>query len=192
MKVIRQILRLGLVRAECMLGLATVIACFTLTACYNDKVFDTNTVYQRGSGQPLDFQSEQVSIRPEVLNCAVDAGLFESPQYVGSRTVAKLTEKGRALGFTDDVSIGEPGYDLPYTQIRGTFPVEFKKVVKIRDVEKGVKRVEAEAGVKIAHECFRDPLPLMGIHNGNIAEDSPAAFEFDQYGDDWRMMNVLH
>jgi len=190
MKVIRRFLLL-IPRAESMLGLTAVIACISMTACYNN-VFDETAVYQHSSGQPLQFQSEQVSIKPEFLNCAVEAGLFENPEDTGSRTVAKLTDKGRALGFSDDVTIGDPGYGLPYTQVRGTFPVEFKEVVKIRDVEKGVKRVEAKAGVKISHECFRDPLPLMGIRNGSIAENSPAAFEFDQYGDDWRMMNVLH
>jgi hypothetical protein len=170
--------------------MTAVIACLATTGCYN-SVFDENTVFQHSSGLPLDLQSEQVSVRGDVLNCAVEAGLFETPTDVGSRTVAHLTDKGRALGFSDDVSIDDPARP-PYTQIRGTFPVEFKEVLKIRDLEKGVKRVEARAGVKINHDCFKDPLPLMGVRNGTIAENIPPAFEFDQYGSDWRMMNVMH
>ena len=190
MKAIRRYVRHGWLRPQSTLTLTAVMACLAMTACYN-SVFDENTVYQQSSGLPLNFQSEQVSMRSEILNCAVEAGLFENPIDVGSRTVARLTDKGRALGFSDDVSIDDPGR-LPYTQIRGKFPVEFKEVLKIRDVEKGVKRVEARAGVKIEHDCFHDALPLMGVRNGTIADNIPAAFEFDQYGSDWRMMNVMH
>ena len=175
------------------LGLAAVgvAACFAMTGCYN-SVFDETSLQQSGARQPIEVQSEQVTVKQEVVDCAVDAGLFEKPLDMGSRYVARLTQKGRDLGFSDDISIGEAGYNQPYSQIRGKFPIEFREVTRIRDVEKGVKRVEARAGVKIAHECFHDPLPLMGIRNGQIAENLPVAFEFDQYGGDWRITNVLH
>ena len=178
-------------RPKHILGIAVLAGCLALTGCYN-VVFDEVYASIAAQKEPLEFQSEQVSIRPEVLSCAVDAGLFENPQDMGSRTVARLTEKGRALGFSDDVSIGEAGYNMPYTQIRGKFTVEFKQVTAIREVKTGVKRVEARAGVKIAQECFADVLPLMGVRNGAISETNPAAFEFDEYGKDWRIVNVMH
>ncbi|MEQ1946364.1 MAG: hypothetical protein ABL995_04200 [Bryobacteraceae bacterium] len=168
-----------------------LFACLSLSSCYN-SVFDESTVYQSGAREPIEIQSEQVSISGEVLNCAVENGLFEAPVDNGSRTIARLTEMGRALGFSDDVSIGDSGYLLPYTQIRGKFEIEFRQVTKIADVQKGIKRVEGRAGVKINHPCFQQPLALMGIRNGTLTENFPAAFEFDQYGNDWRIANVMH
>jgi hypothetical protein len=184
-------LRLHSFGTERVLGIATLAMCLVMAACYNN-LFDENTVMQMGSGQSLDIQSEQVSLSPEMLTCAVENGLFEAPNDTGSRTVARLLDKGRALGFSDDVTVYEPSNPLPYTQVRGKFPMEFKQVVSIRDVQTGVKRVEAKAGVRITHNCFTEPLLLMGVRNGTIAQKNPAAFEFDQYGNDWRMVSVLH
>ncbi|MEQ1884320.1 MAG: hypothetical protein ABL967_04615 [Bryobacteraceae bacterium] len=163
----------------------------SLVGCYN-TVFDESTVFQSGGREPIELQSEQVTISSDALTCAVENGLFEGPSESGSRTVARLTEAGRALGFSDDVSIGDSGYLYPYTQVRGKFEIEFQQVTKIADLQAGVKRVEGRAGVKINHPCFRGPLPLMGIRNGTLAENFPAAFEFDQDGNDWHISNVIH
>ena len=116
------------------LGLAAVgvAACFAMTGCYN-SVFDETSLQQSGARQPIEVQSEQVTVKQEVVDCAVDAGLFEKPLDMGSRYVARLTQKGRDLGFSDDISIGEAGYNQPYSQIRGKFPIEFREVTRIRD-----------------------------------------------------------
>lgn len=173
-------------------GSVAAIALLALTGCA-PVGFNEGRAMQVAYGQLLDFQSEQVSLSNATLGCAVDNGLFLAPATFGSRTLARLTDAGRALGFSDDVSVDEPGYNSPYTQVRGKFPVEFTQVVKITDVQKGVKRVEARAGLRIAHECFGETLQLMGIRNGVIAQKNPAAFEFDEYGEeDWRLISVLH
>jgi hypothetical protein len=178
--------------AKATVGAMLVIGYIAMTGCSSSDVFNEGTAIQAAAGHKLDFQSEQVSLTHGMLTCAVENRLFNAPAYSGIRNLAKLTDKGRELGFSDDVSVDEPGYTLPYTQIRGSFPVEFQKVVRIRDVQLGEKRVEAKAGVRIAHECFPQPLLLMGIRNGVIAQNNPAAFEFDQYGTEWRLMSIVH
>jgi hypothetical protein len=144
------------------------------------------------NGKSLDLQSEQVSLTQAQLNCGVDNNLFLPPESIGNRNVARLTDRGRSLGFSDDVTLDEPGFNSPYTQIRGTFPIQFSNIISIKDVETGVKRVELNAGVVISHECFSGALPLMGIRKGLIAQNIPPAFEFDQYGDEWKLEHILH
>ena len=60
------------------LGLAAVgvAACFAMTGCYN-SVFDETSLQQSGARQPIEVQSEQVTVKQEVVDCAVDAGLFD-------------------------------------------------------------------------------------------------------------------
>jgi hypothetical protein len=166
------------------------VGCLWLGGC-SKATFDAGTVRNAG-GQTVELQSEQVSIQDSALNCAIEKGLFEVPYDAGSRMIARLTEKGRNLGFSDDVSIGEQGYSQPYTQVRGTFKIEFGQVVKISDVQDGIKPVQAVAGVKIPHECFPSGLTVMGINGGTIAENIAPAFEFDRYDNDWHVMSILH
>jgi len=175
--------------AFCAVGLISV-----LTGCARDNA---NVALDAGrvtatSGQPVKFESEQVSVTYDQVNCGVKNGLFEEPSASSGRKIAALTERARQLGFTDDVSIEETGHERPYTQVRGTFPVVFRQVVNIADEPKGAKRVEAWAGLKIDHFCFPGPLQIMGVRRGALTEAWPAAFEFAKNEEGWHLIQILH
>jgi hypothetical protein len=173
--------------------IVTPILSVMLVGCSRaPDVFDEGKVYEVTSGQTIKLESEQVSLRPEDVNCGVDNDLFDPPTAVASRTVAHLTQKGRDLGFSDDVTVSEAGYNLPYTQVRGIFPVEFRKVVGIRDVSQGEKTVEALAGIRINHSCFAAPLTIMGVRHGAIDQKAPAAFAFAMNNGNWQLDHILH
>jgi hypothetical protein len=172
---------------------AVAMTAMALTGCSSSSGgLDEGTVFAVTSGQTLKLDSEQVSIKPEHVTCGVQNDLFDQPTQSGTRTVARLTEKGRALGFSDDVTTAESGYSMPYTQVRGTFPVEIRQVVSIKDATQGEKKVEAWAGIKIDHSCFPAPLAIMGIRRGTMDQSQPAAFAFVTTGSDWHLDHILH
>jgi len=171
-------------------ALAMLLLC---TGCGSDKEgpLDDGVVMSM-NGQTVKFESEQVSMTPEQVTCGIQNELFGEIDQSASRKVAPLLERGRALGFTDDVSIGVTGRDRPNTQVRGTFPVEVNRVVNIREHGNGAKRVEVWAGLRVAHFCFAGPLQIMGVRRGELTGEAPAAFEFARAEEGWRVVQVLH
>src|SRR5579883_452910 len=99
--------------------------CMAMLVCLAGCSNGFNDQVGAASGQALDLQSEQVSLTPAEASCAIDNDLFLAPAQTGNRKIASLTDKGRSLGFSDDLTLEEPGLTSPYTQIRGKFPVQF-------------------------------------------------------------------
>ena len=165
-----------------------------LTGCGDNSEVALNEgiVMSASNGQNVKFESEQVAMTPEQLACGVQNELFGEVDLSAPRKVAPLLERGRALGFTDDVSVGEYGRERPNTQVRGTFPVVIKQVVNIKDHQNGAKRVEVWAGLRIEHTCFGGPLQIMGVRRGALSEAAPAAFEFARAQGGWRLVQILH
>lgn len=153
---------------------------------------DESQAIQVGSGREIMLESEQVSILPEHVKCGVDNELFDPPEEIATRTVARLTQKGRDLGFSDDVTVKEVGFEMPYAQVRGTFQLEIRKVVNIKDANQGEKKVEAWAGVKINHACFPKTLTIMGVKRGSQNQTQPAAFLYALDNGNWRLDKILH
>ncbi len=158
----------------------------------NEEALDAGRVISVSSGRKMKFESEQVAMNPEQMTCGIQNELFGEVDQSAARKVAPLLERGRALGFTDDVSVGEYGRDRPNTQVRGTFPLVVKQVVNIKDHPNGAKRVEVWAGVRIDHPCFSGPLQIMGVRRGALSETAPAAFEFAKAEEGWRLVQILH
>ncbi len=132
---------------------------------------------------------------PIQLACGANDELWDAPVAgIGSgRSISHLQKKGRDLNFSDDVNSDEAGHQLPYTQVRGKFPLQLDQVISIKDGEdKDTKIVQAKIGVKIADPCFDAPLYIMGVRKGQYHDDLPATLQFERYGEGWHLTKILH
>ncbi|HEV2200668.1 MAG TPA: hypothetical protein VGR73_12675 [Bryobacteraceae bacterium] len=169
---------------------ALAVLCGMCAGCGSD--FDETKVVVVAQKAPIHLDSEQVTLTEGQVNCGVDKNLFDPPVVLSERSVAPLRQAARDLGFSDDVSLNEPGYPLPYAQMRGDFMARVEHVVDIRDGPgQGVKTVQARVRVKVPHECFGGDLPIMGIRRGQFAENLPPTLIF-QLDDRWRLDHFAH
>ena len=169
------------------------LLCVLFTGCGDPDAFNDGVAKGAAQAEPFQVDSEQVSISPAQLACGVNDELWDAPISGGDRSISHLEQKGRNLNFSDDVSSDENGYQLPYTQVRGKFPLQLDQVVSIKDGEdKDTKIVQAKIGVKIAEPCFDTPLYIMGIRKGQYHDDLPATLRYERYGEGWHLTKILH
>jgi hypothetical protein len=169
------------------------LLCIVFTGCGDPAVFNDGVAKGAAQAEPFQVDSEQVSISPAQLACGVNDELWDAPSSGGDRSISHLEQKGRNLNFSDDVSSDESGYQFPYTQVRGKFPLQLDQVVSIKDGEdKDTKIVQAKIGVKIAEPCFDTPLYIMGIRKGQYHDDLPATLRYERYGEGWHLTKILH
>ena len=182
-------------------ALLAAILCALSTGCGDPNAFDDGVAKGAAQAEPFPLDSEQVTMSPAQLACGANNELWEAPVVptttavgLGSeRTVSHLQQKGRDLNFSDDVSSDEAGHVLPYTQVRGKFPLQLDQVISIKDGEdKDTKIVQAKVGVKIAHPCFDTPLYIMGVHKGQYRDDLPATLQYERYGEGWHLTKIVH
>ena len=167
-----------------------VLAACALAGC-GSSGFDQSKVKALIEEQPVKLESEQVALTQGIVDCGVQNELWEAPTQVSTdRSVAKLTDKGRALKFSDDVSIGDA--PQPYVQVRGDLPLQVDDVPSITDVDANTKRADVKAGVKIDQACFPGPLPIMGVKKGNFNASVPPAFRFTFDGSSWHLDRLVH
>ena len=57
---------------------------------------------------PVRLDAEQVTLTQQQVDCGVKADLWDSPVQTNDRSVARLTDKGRALKFYEDVQKEDP------------------------------------------------------------------------------------
>jgi hypothetical protein len=123
----------------------------------------------------------------------VENNLWEPPVDVSGRAVARLTQKARDLNFTDDVSINDPGYSQPHTQMRGKVALAATQVLSIADgKEQGTKIVQAQIQVMVPHPCFTAPLSIMGFRRSRPTQGLAPTMEFDYTNDGWRLEKFIH
>jgi hypothetical protein len=172
--------------------LPAVVASLLLCSCSGE--FDELKVKYLLEGQPVPLEGEQVSLTQMQVDCGVGAELWNSPSEVSKeRFVSRLNAPARSLNFSDDVSVTETGYRLPYAQVRGSFMLQVSEVSSIRDSgEQGVKVAAVKAGIKVNHPCLTSPLPLMGVKRGSFSADVPASFEFSLRNDGWHVDRMIH
>jgi hypothetical protein len=168
-----------------ILALIAVLALW-LSGCGNPG-FDGEAIKNILEASPLTLSNEQVTLTGQQLECGVQNELWEPP----NGNVARLTQKARDLKFTDDVRVVDPEIHQPYTQVNGKFPVQVSDVSKLRDVD-GMKLADVKLGVVITHECFTNPLPLMGIRKGKFTPEAPVVFRFQGSGKDWTLDKLMH
>jgi hypothetical protein len=159
--------------------------------CFNE--FDETRVRLTTEKVPIHLDSEQVTLTEGQVNCGVDKELFDVPVVVSERSVARLRQTARDLGFSDDVSIGEPGYTLPYAQMRGEFRLRLENLIDTKDGPgEGVKTVQAQVRVKIPHECFGGDLPIMGVRRGQFTQGLAPTLIFELDNGGWRLDHFAH
>jgi hypothetical protein len=169
--------------------LLTSIAVLTiwLAACGTPE-FDNDAIKEMLENSPLKLSSEQVRLNDGQVDCGARNELWDPP----NGNVARLTQKGRDLNFSDDVRLNDPEIRGPYIQVSGTFPVSVSNVAKLRSGGKGLKLADVKLGVVIHHECFTSALPLMGVRKGKFTPDAPVVFQFQGSGQEWSLDKLVH
>jgi|GEM_PF-1089448 len=168
---------------------AALLAALALAGCGGGGFDPRGTL----ESHPVRLDGEQVVLDQSQVDCGSREDLWVISPMGDSRSIGRLTQKGRDLQFSDDVQIGEPDIKVPYAQIRGSFPVAVLQMGSIRDEDAFTKTVEAKAGVRIDHSCFQNPLPiLMGIRRGKFDPASNPVFRMKLEGEAWIVDRVVH
>ena len=167
--------------------------CLALVACGSKTDFDEGIAKDILEANAVNLDGEQVTLTTMQLDCGVQSELWETPTQVSQdRSTAQLSAKGRDLNFGDNPAI-EPTFRHPYVQVRGAFQLEVGDVSGLRDGQiTGTKLVDARAAIKMAHACFPNPLPIMGVKHGDFREGAPVSFLFRRSDDGWRLEKLVH
>jgi hypothetical protein len=163
------------------------IAFLTLLGCGSSE-FDEGAAKGQLEGAPQKLSSEQVTLSDGQVDCGAKNDLWSPP----SGNMAHLEQKGRDLGFSDDVRLNDPDIHVPYIQVSGTFPVSVAEVSKLRSDGEKVKLAETKTGIVIANDCFAGPLPLMGVRKGKFIPGAPVVFRFQGSGKEWSLDKLVH
>ena len=169
---------------------ALTLSVFT-SACTHD--LDENTIQPRAEGRPYQLDSEQVSLTFDQVNCGIKDDLWETASAdSGQQTRYRLTQKGRDLQFSDDVYSNGPGYRTPYAQVRGKFYLSLSQIIGITDGAEGANLIQGKVGVKIPHECFPTPLPLMAVRNGTFTPEVAPTLKYENTEEGWYPTGPVH
>ena len=161
------------------------VLCVVCTGCFPND-FDETKMRFTTEGAPVQLDSEQVTVTYPQVDCGVQQELWDAPVQVSERSVAKLRQSARDMGFTDDVSVNEPGYTQPYAQVRGKFMLRVETLLDTKDGPgQGSKTSVAQVRVKMPNDCFAGDLPMMGIRKGQFTQGQPVTIVFNMGGDGW-------
>ena len=138
---------------------------------------------------PKALDGEQVMLTNEQVACGEREDLWTMESHGGDTATGHLTPKAQALGFGDDVRVGEQR--LPFSQLRGQYTLQVLRIESIRDEGAKVKVVDAKVGVVIAHSCFPQPVQLMGVKKGRFTQDAAPRFQLALNGN-WEYDRLLH
>jgi hypothetical protein len=162
----------------------------SLAGCGSPSDFSWGKVSGILQGNPVKLDAEYVMLSPGEVECGVQNDLWEAPASNSSRATARLTQKGRDLKFSDDVSIGD--MRRAYVQVRGEFSLGGVDVSADHDgPEAGTRVVDAKVGVIVPHSCFSNPLQVMGVKKGNFTQDSPPVLLF-RLTNNWEFEKFVH
>ncbi len=180
------------------LAISTVIASVASLALFSAGCgqgdFNYGKVGHLVEGAPIRLDAEYVILSQGQVECGVQEDLWDQPPPLkgvpGERAIARLTDKGRALKFSDDVVIGELRH--PYAQVRGDFSLHAIDIQSDRDgPDPGTKLVNIQIGVQIDHTCFPNPLYMMGVRKGNFSQDNVPVLKF-RYDNGWEFEKFVH
>src|SRR5579872_7145825 len=167
-----------------------LLAGFAILAGCGSGDFNYGKVGNIIQGAPLKLDAEYVILNRSQVDCGVQEDLWDAPVENGTHSVARLTQKGRDLHFSDDVSIGD--LRNPYAQIRGEFTLVAIDVQADRDgPDKESRLVDVKLGVPITHYCFPQPLLMMGVRKGNFTQDVSPTLLF-RYNNGWYLDRIMH
>ncbi|MEI9811153.1 MAG: hypothetical protein WDO18_00105 [Acidobacteriota bacterium] len=167
-------------------ALLAVTSLTMLTACSHE--FDPAEVIEQSK---FSLRGEQVSVTPDQVLCGEKAGLWKVEQFSNGGAAARLTAEARALGFADDVMMGESSHpESPYAQVSGVLSLKVDKVSSVVDENPATKLVTARVGVGVQHECFGAPLPLDGVDRGMFTSTVEPSFRLR--GPNWVVDQIVH
>lgn len=169
-----------------LLLVSIAILTIWLVGCGSSE-FGTGSIKGMLEAGPVELSSEQVLLSDSQVDCGAKNELWDPP----NGNVARLSQKGRDLKFSDDVRLNDPEIHGPYTQVSGTFPVSVADVSKLRD-DGNAKLADVNLGVVIAHECFPTPLKVMGVKRGKFTPDAPVVFRFVGHDKEWTLDKLVH
>lgn len=183
-----QKLPLSALAGVCSLGFAIVLA-----GCGEDS-FNWGKVGKLLEGSPIHLDAEYVMLDGGEFDCGVSEELWDPKPVLkgiaGERGISRLSDKGRALKFSDDVNIGD--MRQPYVQVRGDFNLQALDIKSDRQgPDQNSRLVDVKLGVKIDHTCFPNPLILMGVRKGNFTEDYPSVVLF-RFNNGWQYDSIVH
>lgn len=177
-----------------MLPGSCALACFALitTGCVQ-KEFQDVKAQNIMSSNPIHLDAEEVSLNQSQIECGVQADLWEPPvQSSQDHSTARLSQAGRDLHFGDDVIVAEPGFHQPHVQVRGDFMMQLADGPSIREDGPDGRYAEGKLYVLIPHNCFQDPLPLLGVRKGNFSQDANPIVHFKLLDDGWHFDRIVH
>lgn len=174
-------------------GISSLVLVFTLAGC-DPNDFNDDKAGRLIEANPVHLDAEYVMLDGGQFDCGVREELWDAAPVLkgipGEHAYAHLTDKGRALKFSDDVNIGD--MRQPYVQIRGDFNLEARDTKNDRSGPgQNSRLVDVRLGVKMDHVCFPIPLILMGVHKGNFSQDYPSVVLF-RLDNGWQFDRIMH
>jgi hypothetical protein len=172
---------------------AAVCLGLTATGCVQ-KEFPPEKAQSLMSTAPIHLDAEQVTLTQGQVECGAQYDLWEPPPPNVTSTArfsARLLQAGRDLHFDDDVVVAEPGFHQPYVQVRGDFMMQLDNP-NIHGEGADGRLVEGKLGVIIPHQCFNDPLPVLGVRKGHFTQDAQPVMEFHLDPDGWHFVKLVH
>jgi hypothetical protein len=170
---------------------ALAVLCMICAGCSNE--FDETKMRGTTEASPVQLDSEQVTLTQAQVDCGVDRDLWEAPVQLSDRSTAHLKQAARDLGFSDDVSLYEANYSLPYAQMRGKLMLRVETLIDTKDGPgQGEKTSVAQVRVKVPHECFGGDLPIMGIRKGQFNQGLPVTLVFALGDKGWAVDHFVH
>ena len=170
-----------------------VLSGFAMVQSCGPNDFNYGKVRNIIESSPVRLDAEYVMLSQAQYDCGVQEDLWDPPAPAllpGEKGTARVTQKGQALKFSDDVMLGDKRY--PYVQIRGDFNLFVNEITSDRGGSDEFQRfVETKLAVVIQHTCFPTPLALMGVRKGQFTQDYSPVLEF-RYNNGWSIERVVH
>lgn len=166
----------------------------TTTGCVQ-KEFPPEKAQSIMTAGPIHLDAEQVSLSMGQVECGAQYDLWEPPPAnitSGMHASARLLQAGRDLHFDDDVVVAEPGFHSPYVQLRGDFMMQLPIDMTVHEDGADGRLVEGKLMVVIPHQCFNDPLPVLGVRKGHFSQDVQPTMQFHLDNDGWHFVKLVH
>lgn len=161
-----------------------VLAFVALAGCHGS---DPQAIIE---ARKVNVSGEQVAITPDQVLCGEKQGLWKIEQQ-NSGALGRLTAEGRALGFGDDVVMGDTHFRDPFAMVSGPQQLKVAKVTQVTEEDASSKTVTASIGVAIKHSCFANPLPMHGAEGGAFSQDVEVRVHLrNQSG--WEVDSIRH